>query len=722
MARSGAVWGIDLGQCALKALRARATADQGKIEADAFDFIEYPKILSQPDADPPELIAEALKQFLSRNSVRGDAVAISVSGQAGLAKFIKLPPVESKKIPDIVRYEAKQQIPFDLNDVIWDYQRIGVGTEEEGFVLETEIGLFAMKRDAVFRALEPFRRQGIEVDVVQLTPECLYNFLLYDQLRSLPPPDEYDPEDPPESVVVLSLGTDATDLVITNGYRVWQRSIPLGGNHFTKALTKEMKLTFAKAEHLKRNATAAADPKAVFQAMRPVFNDLVTELQRSISYFSNLDRAAKIGRIVALGNAMKLPGLRRYLGQSLGYEILRTDGYEGMVGSAVTASPVFQENVMSFGVCYGLVLQGLGRSGIRTNLLPREILKDRLIRSKKPWAVAAAASLLLGCAVSCGAYALNLGSVAPDLWKTPLGNASSVVQEVNNYQSEASTAQSDFEAIEKIGSHLISNVEGRLQWLELLKALGEALPKDNVSAKEIFDKPLAERKQIFIKNLEAQQVPDVSMWYQGVKKWYSGPKSGTGGEEPAAAAGVKTEPASPSPDAGGFASDAGGGTMETTEGPKGEGWIIKIEGYHYHNAHKDNDGAQYVKNTFIKNLLEGEVEFPSADRKGTEKVSMNELGISYPLLYDPQQIWEEPIQDPNAAPAEGAAAAGPLPAPGKGPAYPGAAPAESTIKVKRFDFNLQFCWQPKLPTDRLEARKEAEKKKTADGSATEENF
>ncbi len=211
----------------------------------------------------------------------GDRVAISVSGQAGLARFIKLPPVEAKKIPDIVRYEARQQIPFDLNDVIWDYQRMGGGSEEEGFALETEIGLFAMKRDAVFRALEPFLKAGIEVDIVQLTPLALYNFVLFDQLRDLPSAEEYDPENPPESVVVVSLGTDATDLVVTNGYRVWQRSIPLGGSHFTKALTKELKLTFAKAEHLKRNATAATDPKAVFQAMRPVFSDLLTELQRS---------------------------------------------------------------------------------------------------------------------------------------------------------------------------------------------------------------------------------------------------------------------------------------------------------------------------------------------------------------------------------------------------------------------------------------------------------
>ncbi len=324
---TGAVWGIDVGQCALKALRCRADEDPKKVVADAFDYIEYPKILSQSGSEPVELIGDALKQFLSRNSVLGDRVAISVSGQAGLARFIKLPPVEAKKIPDIVRYEARQQIPFDLNDVIWDYQRIGVGAMEEGFALETEIGLFAMKRDAVFRALDPFLRLDIEVEFVQLSPLVFYNFLLFDQLGDLPPADEYDPENPPESVVIVAMGTDATDLVVTNGFRVWQRSIPLGGSHFTKALVRELKLTFAKAENLKRNATAAADPMAVFLAMKPVFSDLLTELQRSIGFFSNMERSARIGRVLALGNAMKLPGLRRYLAQNLGYEIEKPDSF-----------------------------------------------------------------------------------------------------------------------------------------------------------------------------------------------------------------------------------------------------------------------------------------------------------------------------------------------------------------------------------------------------------
>src|SRR6187549_3101778 len=251
MAKNVGVWGIDIGRCALKALRCRLDGDA--VVADGFDYIEYPKLLSQPEADPVQLVKEALEQFLSRNSVKGDKVAISVSGESGLARYFKPPPVDAKKIADIVKYEAKQQIPFPLEDVIWDYQRMGGGMEVDGIALETEVGLFAMKRDQVYKSLQPFTAAGIEVDIIQLAPLSIYNYVVYDLLeKTLPPPEEFDSEKPPKSTVVISMGTDTTDLVVTNGYRVWQRNIPIGGNHFTRALSKELKLTFVKAEHLKR--------------------------------------------------------------------------------------------------------------------------------------------------------------------------------------------------------------------------------------------------------------------------------------------------------------------------------------------------------------------------------------------------------------------------------------------------------------------------------------
>ena len=106
------------------------------------------------DADPDQLTREALETFLSRNSIKGDLVAMSIAGQSGLARFVKLPPVEEKKIADIVRFEAKQQIPFPLDEVVWDFQKIGAGIVTDGFAMDTEVGLFAMKREAVTKAMQ----------------------------------------------------------------------------------------------------------------------------------------------------------------------------------------------------------------------------------------------------------------------------------------------------------------------------------------------------------------------------------------------------------------------------------------------------------------------------------------------------------------------------------------------------------------------------------------
>src|SRR3954447_5766216 len=275
MAKTQPVWALDIGQSALKALKLVPGETPDQVVAEAFDFIEYPKILSQPDADPDELVREALQTFLERNDLKGCKVAIGVPGQSGLVKFIKLPPVEKKRIPDIVKFEARQQIPFALEEVVWAYQQIG-GDDEEGddedFTM-AEVGLFAMKRDQINRAILPFRNAGIEVDVVQMGPIALYNFITFDKIKG---------SEGKDSVVLLDIGADNTDLIITDGTRIWQRNVPIGGNHFTRALTKELKLTFAKAEHLKRNATKAPDPRAVFTAMRGIFNDFSSEVSRSI--------------------------------------------------------------------------------------------------------------------------------------------------------------------------------------------------------------------------------------------------------------------------------------------------------------------------------------------------------------------------------------------------------------------------------------------------------
>ncbi len=239
-----------------------------------------------------------------------------------------------------------------------------------------------MKREQAYRQLSPFDESDMQVELVQLAPIAIYNAIAYDRMNERLESEEFDIENPPTSTVILSIGTDSSDLIITNGFRIWQRSMPIGGNHFTRQLTKDLKLTFAKAEHLKRNAREAVDPKLIFQTMRPVFNDLVTEVQRSIGFFRGIDKKANITELLVTGNTVKMPGLAAYLGKNLGYDVHILDRFNRLSGEDVLSMPTFRDNAQTFAVCYGLCLQGLGLSQIHNSLVPREILTARMIRAK----------------------------------------------------------------------------------------------------------------------------------------------------------------------------------------------------------------------------------------------------------------------------------------------------------------------------------------------------
>ena len=470
------VWGIDLGQCALKAIRLENV--DGQVTATAFDYIEHPKILSQPDADPDQLTREALELFLSRNKVQGDMVVISVPGQSGLARFVKLPPVEEKKVADIVKFEAKQQIPFPLEEVVWDYQKIGAGTVTEGFALETEIGLFAMKRDMVNRYLQHFKDVNIDVHIVQMAPLALCNCVSYDLLGKDTKPAEGASDK--KCVVGLDIGTDNSNLVITDGEKIiWQRPIPLGGNHFTRALTKDLKLTFAKAEHLKRNAVKSPDLKKILSALKTVLNDFVGEVQRSLGYFTNTHRDAQIQYMVGMGNAFRLPGLQKFLQEKLQLEVRKLAKLERLAGDEVVAAPQFTENILSFGVAYGLALQGLGLPRLQTNLLPYEIRVERLVRAKKPWAAAAAAILILGAGGLTFARSIEARALNPKNPTVDAANkkAKQVKDLLAGFQSKFDDAERRYnesvKSIERIGS----GVGYRMNWNLLIQFVNMSLPR-----------------------------------------------------------------------------------------------------------------------------------------------------------------------------------------------------------------------------------------------------
>ncbi len=730
MARSRNVWGIDIGKCGLKALRCSISSQPGKLVAETFDFIEYPMLLTQPEADPTELIRDALEEFLRRNDVAGDTIAVSVPGQSGLSKFIKLPPVEASKIPDIVTYEARQQIPFPLEQVVWSWQRLEGGIEESGFVIDAEIALFAMKRDQVTKAIEPFKESDIEIDLLQLSPVSLANVVMFDQL---PKASEIDPDAPPPSIVLASMGVATTDLVITNGLKIWQRTMPIGGNNFTRALVQGMRMTFAKAENLKRNAARADDPKKVFQTLRPVFNEFASELQRSLNYFTGQDRTAKIGQVLLVGNAAKLRGLSDFLAKQLQLEVHRLREFKSLEGDLVLKAPVFRENQLGFATVYGLCLQGLGVSSIRTNLLPSDVTRDRLIQAKKPWAVAAMLGLLVAALINFFGIYIAWSSYSESLFADAFTQIDSVVGKSSQIQSGLEQVQAERLEILDIQQRLARISDRRFQSLDLIRAIESMMPRDEPDKTDasLRDAIQAEKAaateeeanglpiipvsinydELHINSLDCQYFDDLSTWFEPLEEDW---------KRTIARDQFETNEASEkTPDAdtegqGNVQADAdteGEGETDTEsseplfeseqsepEAPTGEGWVVQLVGHHFHNEdyHAPFEGRTYLRTTLIESLLgeRGKIVTVTAGPEAGEKVLPKEIGIGFPAIIESSPIEDYWLSTAVDSVGDDGMGMGPSRGPMRGAS---GELLEEGLELKKYDFIIQFVWQPKTP-------------------------
>ncbi|MGA2915205.1 MAG: type IV pilus assembly protein PilM [Sedimentisphaerales bacterium] len=382
MAAGKSVWAIDLGNNSLKALRLQQAGDN--IEVIGLDYLEHPKILSAeniPEEEKNQIIRNALATFAKRNDLSKDPIAISVPGQTSFARFIKLPPVELKRVPQIVKFEAVQQIPFDINEVEWDWQLMPKKDSPD-----TEVGIFAIKNELISKYLENFSAENIRISIVQMAPIALYNYASFDR-KDLDDADK-------NAVVLLDMGADNSNLVVCTKSSVWQRCIPLGGNNFTKTIAEAFKLNFEKAEKLKRGAPVSKYARQIYHTMKPVLTDVGTEVQRSLGYYNSSHKNTAFTKIILLGGGLRLPGLNKYLQQTTQIPAVRPDAFEKLVPAQNISSAKLHENICDFAIAYGLGIQALNAAKIQTNLLPAKIARSMMWAQKSKFFLAAAVILL----------------------------------------------------------------------------------------------------------------------------------------------------------------------------------------------------------------------------------------------------------------------------------------------------------------------------------------
>ncbi len=495
MASARYAWGIDVGNRALKAVKLVRDAT-GALKIDDFEVIEHETVLSNAGDNRESLVQSALANFVQRHPMKGGgSLALGVSGQTSFARFIKLPPVEPAKIPEIVRFEAIQQIPFPLDDVEWSYQLF----RDPGSP-DVEVGIFAMRKELVNHWLKYFTDIDLSVSAVQMNPLAVYNAMNHEGRLN-------------GTTMLIDLGAENTDLIISEGETIWLRSIPIGGNNFTEALVKAFKLNFAKAEELKRNAPSSKFAKQIFQAMRPIFADLVSEIQRSIGFYSSVHRESRIDKVLALGGTFRLPGLQKYLQQNLQLDVEAVKSLSIGQPSDAKLAGSYNENLLSVASAYGLAVQAMGDAKINSSLLPEKIRRERMWRDKTKWFGLAAAGFVLGAGVAYTRYFIEDFRVKV--------SADANQQRINNVMGTARTLDTQWSDIENRGGpdrariNAIRNLTHyRTLWSELLSTMTAKLPAPQPALltgklQDIKSIPRGARQQILIDQISTQYRPNI---------------------------------------------------------------------------------------------------------------------------------------------------------------------------------------------------------------------
>jgi len=486
MANPRVAWGIDIGNRALKAVKLVRAGDGVRI--DDYDLIEHETLLSNAGDNRETLIQTALALFQSKHNLKGLPAAVGVSGQQSFARFIKLPPVEERQIPQIVKFEAIQQIPFPLDEVEWSYQLF---RDEES--PDIEVGIFAMRKELVNQHLAYFTASGVNVQAVQMHPLAVYNALAYDEKLK-------------GTTMIIDLGAENADLLIAEGEGVWMRSIPIGGNHFTEALVRDFKLRFERAEELKRTTATSPHGRRILQSMRPVFADLVSEIQRSIGFYSSTHRDSRIARVIALGGTFKLPGLQKYLQQNLSLEVHKLDSIGGEPPTDGKLAAAISENALSSASAYGLALQALGSAKITSSLLPQAIQKERMWQDKTKYFAAAAAAVVVGAGIAFGVLQME---------DSAFTQTEPVRSEIDATISEAKGLADKFNAISGTGGDARAKIkemealtEHRQVWPALISEIDAAIPLGaTATTLPANAPPRADRQEVKLEDMEVQYEP-----------------------------------------------------------------------------------------------------------------------------------------------------------------------------------------------------------------------
>src|SRR3989449_3919304 len=256
-------------------------------------------------------ISAALREMMAELQIRHEAVNYAVPAQSVFARFVKLPAVEEEKIERIIAFEAQQNVPFPIDEVVWDYQLIAGGGDEQ-----VQVVLVAIKTDLLDEINGAVEETGLRTAIVDVAPMALYNAFRYNYT------------DLSGCSLLVDIGARTTNVLFIEPGKVFSRSLPIGGNSITAAVAKEFREPFAAAELRKRRGgfvslggayaePANPDVVRVSKIARSTMTRLHAELIRSVSHYCAQQQGSRPERILLCGGSAGMPYMREFFNEKL---------------------------------------------------------------------------------------------------------------------------------------------------------------------------------------------------------------------------------------------------------------------------------------------------------------------------------------------------------------------------------------------------------------------
>jgi type IV pilus assembly protein PilM len=435
------------------------------------------------EATREAVILKALQETLVEKNIKARGVNVCAPGYHVFSKFVKLPPVDSGKVTQIIQYEAQQNVPFPLAEVVWDYQILGSAPGGE-----LEVLLVAVKSEVVEGLFRVAAQAKLQLQLCDASPAALCNAFRFNY------------GDLEDCTMLLDIGAKTSNLLFFEKGKVFSRSINLGANSITQDFASEVKLKFDAAEQIKiaegfvSLGGAYEEPESPNQAAiskiaRQFMTKLHIQVNQTIQFYRGQQGGAQPQRLFLSGGASIMPYTAQFFAEKLNIPV---EYFNPLRNVQIDPSVNLEELAQvahSLGEVVGLGLRNLANCPVEMNLMPDSTLRWQAFDQKKPYFIATIFSLVL--------VAGAVGFLFQKLAVTKENDSNDLDPKVAELQDKAdrfSNAYQQFQTAKAESDQITSWMGSRYYWGDVLTELRRVLiqSEDDMKQKLSAQKPNVE--------------------------------------------------------------------------------------------------------------------------------------------------------------------------------------------------------------------------------------